>query len=110
MYRAFYAIPGTMRTATGEQTNAVYGVVSMLISILKVEEPTHLLFCFDAGEETFRHQENETYKDGRAATPDEFFTQIPRIIQFIESIQIPHVSDVNGLVIMDMAGLLLVWI
>jgi DNA polymerase-1 len=95
MYRAFYAIPGTMRTATGEQTNAVYGVVSMLISILKVEEPTHLLFCFDAGEETFRHQENETYKDGRAATPDEFFTQIPRIIQFIESIQIPHVSDVK---------------
>ncbi len=93
MYRAFYAIPGSMHTASGEQTNAVYGVVSMLISILKAEEPDYLLFCFDAGEKTFRHEENATYKDGRAETPGEFYTQIPRIIQFIETLQIPHVSE-----------------
>ncbi len=69
MYRAYYAIPRTLKTSKGEQTNAVYGVASMLIAILKIEEPDALLFCFDKGEETFRHQENATYKDGRAETP-----------------------------------------
>ncbi|MSR87394.1 hypothetical protein EXS70_04470 [Candidatus Peribacteria bacterium] len=93
MYRAFYAIPASLKTSNGEQTNAVYGVASMLISLLKAEEPTHLLFCFDAGEETFRHQENATYKEGRAETPDEFYTQIPRILEMIESFPIQHVSN-----------------
>ncbi len=93
MYRAFYAIPATLKTSNGEQTNAVYGVASMLISLLKAEEPNSLLFCFDAGEETFRHQENATYKEGRAETPDEFYLQIPRILELIESFPIQHVSD-----------------
>lgn len=64
----------------------------MLIGILRAEEPTHLLFCFDAGEETFRHQENATYKEGRAETPDEFFPQIPRVIEMIETWGFRHVS------------------
>lgn len=93
MYRAFYAIPSTMQTTQGEQTNAVYGVASMLLAILRIEEPDALLFCFDAGEETFRHKENATYKDGRAETPDEFYNQIPRIIEMIETFGIQHVSD-----------------
>ncbi|NOS67019.1 MAG: hypothetical protein HOO67_01480 [Candidatus Peribacteraceae bacterium] len=93
MYRAFYAIPATLKTSKGEQTNAVYGVASMLISLLKAEEPDSLVFCFDAGEETFRHQENATYKEGRAETPDEFYAQIPRIINLIESFPIKHCSE-----------------
>ncbi|MBI3618674.1 hypothetical protein HY213_01415 [Candidatus Peregrinibacteria bacterium] len=95
MYRAFYAIPETLKTAAGEQTNAVYGVASMLLSILKAEEPDRLLFCFDAGEETFRHQENATYKEGRAETPDSFYLQIPRILQLIDAFGIQHVSDLQ---------------
>ncbi len=95
MYRAFYAIPQTLKTTKGEQTNAVYGVASMLLTLLKVEEPTHLLFCFDAGEETFRHQENATYKEGRAETPDSFYLQIPRILAMIDAFGLQHVSDVH---------------
>lgn len=93
MYRAFYAIPATLKTVKGEQTNAVYGVASMLIALLNAEEPTHLLFCFDAGEETFRHKEHAEYKEGRAETPDEFYLQIPRILELIESFPIKHLSD-----------------
>lgn len=93
MYRAYYAIPKTMSTATGEQTNAVYGVASMLLSLFKAEQPDALLFCFDKGDQTFRHQENETYKDGRAATPDDFYTQIPRIQEMIDAFGLAAVSD-----------------
>jgi DNA polymerase-1 len=88
MYRAFYAIPPTLKMKNGEQVNAVYGVASMLVSMLKAEEPDSLMFCFDAGEETFRHQENATYKEGRAETPDEFYAQIPRILQLLDSFPI----------------------
>lgn len=65
----------------------------MLLSILQQEQPDKLLFCFDEGEDTFRHQENETYKEGRAETPDEFFVQIPRVMQLIEAFQLKRISD-----------------
>ena len=92
MYRAFYAIPPTLKTKAGEQTNAIYGVASMLISLLKIEEPDAIVTCFDAGEETFRHQENATYKEGRAETPDSFYLQIPRIIELFDTFGFQHVS------------------
>lgn len=93
MYRAFYAVPKTLKTQNGELTNAVYGVASMLIGMVKTEEPTHVLFCFDEGEETFRHKEHDAYKAGRAETPDEFYLQIPRIRQCIDSFCIKQTSN-----------------
>lgn len=93
MYRAYWAIPRTLTTSSGEQVNAVFGMASMILHILRLEQPDHLVVCFDAGEETFRHQENETYKDGRAETPDDFYVQIPRITQLIEAFGLPHTSN-----------------
>ncbi len=93
MYRAYWAIPRTLRTRAGEQVNAVFGVASMLISILAQEKPDALLFCFDEGEETFRHQEHAEYKEGRAETPDDFYVQIPRILELIDTFGIRRVSD-----------------
>lgn len=95
MYRAYWAIPRTLSTKKGEQVNAVFGMASMLLHILKIEQPDHLVVCFDAGEETFRHQENDTYKDGRAETPDDFYTQIPRIMELVEAFGLPHTSNVE---------------
>lgn len=93
MYRAYWAIPRTLKTSGGEQVNAVFGMASMLLHILRIEQPDNLVVCFDAGEETFRHQENETYKDGRAETPDDFYVQIPRIMQLVDAFGIPHTSN-----------------
>ncbi len=93
MYRAYWAIPRTLKTPQGEQVNTVFGMASMILNILKKEEPTHFLFCFDEGEETFRHDENETYKDGRAETPDDFYAQIPRVFQMVDALGFRHVSE-----------------
>lgn len=93
MYRAYWAIPRTLKTSGGEQTNAVFGVASMLLSILAKEQPDALLFCFDEGEDTFRHQEAKEYKAGRAETPDDFYAQIPRILELIRAFGFRHVSD-----------------
>ncbi len=93
MYRAYWAIPRTMHTKAGLQNNAVFGVASMLISILGKEQPDQLLFCFDEGDQTFRHQEAPTYKEGRAETPDDFYTQIPHILECIDAWGIRRMSD-----------------
>lgn len=93
MYRAYWAIPRTLTTQAGEQVNAVFGFASMMLNILKKEEPDRILLCFDAGEETFRHQENATYKEGRAETPDDFYVQIPRIMTLVQAFGFTHVSN-----------------
>ena len=93
MYRAYWAIPRTLSTSKGEQVNAVFGMASMLLHILKREQPTHLVVCFDAGEDTFRHKELDTYKDGRAETPDDFYVQIPRILSLVDAFGFAHISD-----------------
>ncbi len=49
-YRAFFALPvENFSTTTGQPTNAVYGFTSMLINILRDEQPTHLAVAFDVG-------------------------------------------------------------
>jgi DNA polymerase-1 len=75
--------------------NTVFGVASMLIQILKSEEPTHILFCFDADEDTFRHTEYAEYKAGRSATPDDFYPQVPRTLSYIDSFGFKSVSGRN---------------
>ncbi|OGJ63318.1 hypothetical protein A3A67_00555 [Candidatus Peribacteria bacterium RIFCSPLOWO2_01_FULL_51_18] len=92
MYRAYWAIPRTMRTSAGEQSNTAFGVASMLLQILKTEQPDSIMFCFDAGDETFRHKEYVEYKGGRAETPDDFYTQIPRTLEMIDAFGIRSVS------------------
>ncbi len=93
MYRAYWAIPRTMKTSTGEQVNTIFGVASMLIQILKMEKPDALLFCFDEGSDTFRHKEYEAYKEGRAETPQDFYDQIPQVFALIDAFGFPRVSD-----------------
>lgn len=93
MYRAYWAIPRTLKTKSGEQVNTIFGMASMLLSIMKMEQPDRMVVCFDAGEETFRHEQNETYKAGRAETPDDFYTQIPRVLELIDVWKLPHAEN-----------------
>lgn len=92
MYRAYWAIPRTMKNGKGEQTNIAFGMASMLIMILKTEQPDSLLFCFDADEDTFRHKEYAEYKAGRSATPDDFYPQVPRALAMIDAFGTKSVS------------------
>ncbi len=92
LYRAYWAIPRSMKNAKGEQINTAFGFTSMLINILKTEEPDALLFCFDADEKTFRHEQYEEYKAGRAATPDDFYPQVPHVFRVIDALGLKRVE------------------
>ncbi|GAA5015974.1 DNA polymerase I [Terrabacter aeriphilus] len=92
-YRAFFALPAeNFSTSTGQHTNAVYGFTSMLINMLRDEEPTHVVVAFDKSRQTFRTEEYAEYKAGRARTPDEFSGQLPLIREVLDALRITHVE------------------
>src|SRR5690606_26332627 len=92
-YRAFYALPKeNFQTATGQHTNAVYGFTSMLINLLRDEQPTHLAVAFDVSRQTFRSETYAEYKANRSATPDEFRGQVSLIQDALGALNIPVLS------------------
>jgi len=94
-YRAFFALPTDMATASGQVTNAVYGFTSMLINLLKDHQPDGLAVAFDRPEPTFRHALVPDYKAGRSAAPDILRQQMGLIRQVVETLAIPIV-DISG--------------
>lgn len=85
-YRAFFALPAeNFTTATGQHTNAIYGFATMLISLLRDEKPTHIAVAFDVSRKTFRTEKYPEYKANRAATPDEFRSQMSYLHELVSA-------------------------
>lgn len=85
-YRAFFALPAeNFTTATGQHTNAIYGFATMLISLLREEKPTHIAVAFDVSRKTFRTEKYPEYKANRAATPDEFRSQMSYLHELVDA-------------------------
>ncbi|HEX4654480.1 MAG TPA: DNA polymerase I [Mycobacteriales bacterium] len=92
-YRAFFALPvENFATTTGQPTNAVYGFTSMLINILRDEQPTHVAVAFDVGRQTFRSEMYADYKAGRSETPTDFRGQVSLIKEVLEALAVPTVE------------------
>ena len=94
-YRAFFALPPSLATTSGQVTNAVYGFTSMLIKLLAEEHPDYIAVAFDKGPPTVRLEQYAEYKAGRRETPDEFRQQLPLIHEVVETLRIPIV-EVEG--------------
>jgi DNA polymerase-1 len=91
-YRAFFALPTDMATASGQVTNAVYGFTSMLVNLLKDHHPDQLVVAFDRPEPTFRHDIVPDYKAQRREAPDILRQQIGLVRQVVEALKIPVVE------------------
>lgn len=77
-FRAFYALPvDSFVTPDGQHTNAIHGFLSMMLSLLKNEKPTHLAVAFDISRFSFRTRIYPDYKGTRGETPPEFIGQVP---------------------------------
>ena len=88
-YRAFFALPSDMATASGQVTNAVYGFTSMLQFMLNEHRPNLLAVTFDRPEPSFRHEMVTDYKGGRAETPDILRQQMGLIRQVVATLDLP---------------------
>ncbi len=92
VYRAFFALPTDIATASGQVTNAVFGFTSMLINLFKDHQPDAICVTFDRPEPTFRHEMVSDYKAGRAEAPDILRQQMGLTRQVIETLKIPIVE------------------
>jgi DNA polymerase-1 len=91
-YRAFFALPTDMATASGQVTNAVYGFTSMLINLFKDHQPDAIAVAFDLPQPTFRHELVSDYKATRSAPPDILRQQMGLVRQVVETLAIPIVE------------------
>ena len=91
-YRAFYALPEEMRTASGQVTNAVYGFTSMLINLLRDHRPERVAVAFDLPGGTFRHERLDSYKANRSAPPEIFREQLGLLRQVLGSLGVQTVD------------------
>jgi DNA polymerase-1 len=94
-YRAYFALPPSLATSSGQVTNAVYGFTSMLIKLLAEGRPDLIAVAFDRGAPTVRLEKYPEYKAGRAETPDEFREQLGLIREVLGALKIPIV-EVDG--------------
>jgi DNA polymerase-1 len=94
-YRAFFALPTDMATASGQVTNAVFGFTSMLINLMKDHEPDHIAVAFDRPEPTFRHEMTPTYKAQRESAPDILRQQMGLVREVLDAMAIPQLEVVG---------------
>ncbi|MCW6003698.1 DNA polymerase I [Micromonospora sp. CPCC 205371] len=92
-YRAFFALPvENFSTHTGQPTNAVFGFTSMLINMLRDEQPTHIIVSFDVSRQSFRTEKYAEYKAGRSETPAPFQGQVSLVKEVLDALRIPIVE------------------
>ncbi|MGR5341300.1 DNA polymerase I [Vibrio astriarenae] len=104
LYRAFHAYPGTM--SNGDiPTNAVYGVVNMLRSMMRQFSSDRIAVVFDAKGKTFRDDMYPEYKANRPPMPDDLRCQIEPLHNVIRAMGLPLIS-IPGVEADDVIGTL----
>ncbi|MEZ4872163.1 MAG: hypothetical protein R2827_07940 [Bdellovibrionales bacterium] len=90
-FRAFFAVP-PMSTSEKVPTNALYGLLSMTIKLLKDIQPDYMVFCQDRKEPSFRIDLYKEYKANRTEMPEDLAPQIPYIHKLVDILGIPQIN------------------
>ena len=84
LYRAFHALPD-LRTAGGQPTGAIRGVLSMLRVLDSEYKSDYRAVVFDAKGKTFRDDWYPAYKANRPSMPEDLVAQIEPLHQCIRA-------------------------
>ena len=85
--RAFYGVPD-LTNSEGLHTNAIYGFLNIMNSIIDEEKPDYLTVAFDVKHPTFRHEMYAEYKGTRKGMPDELREQVPVLKELLKAMGI----------------------
>ena len=83
-YRAFFALPESIATSTGQPTNAIFGFASMLVKILTDYGPKATAVVWDAGSSGRKELYGE-YKAQRSSRPDLLREQWPHLEPLVDA-------------------------
>lgn len=87
MHRAYHALPN-LRTTTGQYTGAIFGFLSILLRLIKEQQPTHIAAAFDLHGPTFRHEIYGAYKATRKPMDEELRQQVEPLKDLIAAMGI----------------------
>lgn len=91
MHRAYHALPN-LKSTKGLYTGAIYGFLSILLKIIKEQNPTHIAAAFDLHGPTFRHEVYKEYKATRKPMDEELRQQVEPLKELITAMGIKIVS------------------
>lgn len=89
IFRAYFAIPGNLMTATGLHTNAIFGFATMFRKMFAGRKPDLGAVVFDSPKKTFREERYPSYKAHRPALPDELAEQLEWIDKLVVANRFP---------------------
>lgn len=78
-----------MTTSGGVPTSAVYGWSTLVLKLLREEEPKGIAFARDAPAATFRHAEFDEYKAQRPAIPSPLASQFAWLDRLLDAFALP---------------------
>lgn len=91
MHRAYHALPN-LKSSKGLYTGAIYGFLSILLRLIKEQEPTHIAAAFDLKGPTFRHEMYDKYKATRKPMDEELRQQVEPLKDLIRAMGIKIVA------------------
>jgi DNA polymerase-1 len=88
LHRAYHALPDFM-SSKGEPTGALFGLATMLFSIINELKPDYIIAAFDLPKPTYRHEAYADYKAGRRETDNDLKKQFNRAREMFQAFNIP---------------------
>lgn len=94
IFKSYYAfINRPLINKNGENTSAIFGFFKSLIATLKREKPDYYVVALEGEGKCFRNDIYPEYKANRPPAPDDLKSQIPKIIELLDKLDIPHLSE-----------------
>ena len=107
-YRAFFAVPDTVRNASGQPSGAVRGFIDMVTTIITQFPSEHIVFAWDDDwRPQWRVELVPSYKTHRLETdsrlvgeggeevPDDLGPQIDAIAKILDAIGVPRLGEIG---------------
>lgn len=90
-FRSYFALP-PLSNSRGEATNAIVGFLRLTLRLAR-QRTNQIIVVFDPPVKTFRHEQFDGYKSGRAETPADLPAQINRIREIVDAIGFPRLEE-----------------
>jgi 5'-3' exonuclease len=75
MYRAFFALPDSIKDGRGRPANALLGTANLILWVVERHEPRAVVLCFGAEAATYRTDLYPSYHGDRPEMPEALATQ-----------------------------------
>ncbi|MDR1511225.1 MAG: DNA polymerase I [Endomicrobium sp.] len=91
IHRAYHALP-PLSTSNGQQINAVYGFIKLLLKIKNNFTFEYIVVCFDYPSKNFRYEMFEDYKANRCSLEEALVSQMPIAKEAVEALSMAKIE------------------